>query len=201
MTKKAAPRIAILGWGSLIWDTRPEFDEQHGPWEDEGPVLKLEFSRISDSRKGALTLVIDDEHGQECRVQYALSKRKDPADAIADLRCREGTIMKRMGFWFADGSQTCQPAIPDAIAAWAKEKKMDVVVWTGLPRNFEEKAVPGQTTDFSLDAATKYLQGLSEEGKARAAEYVWRAPPYVKTKLREALSVAPWFPPQAELQA
>ena len=34
------PRIAILGWGSLIWDKRPEFDEKHAPWEDDGPALK-----------------------------------------------------------------------------------------------------------------------------------------------------------------
>ncbi|CAH2405741.1 hypothetical protein MES5069_490044 [Mesorhizobium escarrei] len=27
------PRIAILGWGPLIWDKRPEFDEKHAPWK------------------------------------------------------------------------------------------------------------------------------------------------------------------------
>lgn len=196
MNKKAELRIAILGWGSLIWDTRPEFDEKHGEWKSDGPVLKLEFSRISESRKGALTLVIDNEYGQDCTVQYALSTRRDAADAIADLRCREGTVMKRMGFWFADGSQTCAPKVPATIPDWAKAKSMDVVVWTGLPRNFEEKAVAGITTAFSLEAAKTYLQNLQEEGKAKAAEYVWRAPSYVKTKLRGELSASPWFPPQ-----
>ncbi|TIT04035.1 MAG: hypothetical protein E5W72_01625 [Mesorhizobium sp.] len=87
------PRIAILGWGSLIWDKRPEFDEKHAPWEDDGPALKLEFSRISDTRNGALTLVIDTDYGQERIVQYALSTRTNPADAVADLRCREGTVI------------------------------------------------------------------------------------------------------------
>ncbi|RWP52104.1 hypothetical protein [Mesorhizobium sp.] len=85
------PRIAILGWGSLIWDKRPEFDETC-PWEDDGPALKLEFSRISDTRKGAMTLVIDTDYGQQCIVQYALSSRANPADVVADLRCREGKL-------------------------------------------------------------------------------------------------------------
>ena len=34
--------IAILGWGSLLWDERPEFDGQHGDWKFDGPVVPLE---------------------------------------------------------------------------------------------------------------------------------------------------------------
>ncbi|WP_457663205.1 hypothetical protein [Sinorhizobium medicae] len=198
MNKKADLRIAILGWGSLIWDKRPEFDEKHEKWEDDGPVLKLEFSRISETRKGALTLVIDNDYGQDCTVQYTFSTRKDPVDAIADLRCREGTIMKRMGFWFADGSQTCEPDVPQTIPLWAKAKKIHVVVWTGLPRNYEKEASPGNKSVFSVEAATAYVQNLPAEGKAKAAEYIWRAPNYVTTPLRTALLSAPWFPPPAE---
>jgi hypothetical protein len=101
--KKAAPRIALLGWGSLIWDKRPDFDKYHGEWLADGPILPLEFSRVSgETRKRALTLVIDPDNGTNCTVQYAMSTRKDPDDAIADLRCREGTVMRCMGFWFAD---------------------------------------------------------------------------------------------------
>ena len=122
------PRIAILGWGSLLWDERPEFDETHDDWQPDGPILPLEFSRVSGSRKRALTLVIDSENGTDCRVAYAMSKRRSPEDAIADLRCREGTVMKRIGFWFADGSIRCDPEVPDAIVPWAKGKGLDVVV-------------------------------------------------------------------------
>jgi len=46
MTKKAPPRIAILGWGSLIWDVRAEFDDQHDEWHDDGPELPLETFRL-----------------------------------------------------------------------------------------------------------------------------------------------------------
>lgn len=48
--------IAILGWGSLLWDERPEFDQHHGVWQFDGPHLNLEFSRKSSSRENALTL-------------------------------------------------------------------------------------------------------------------------------------------------
>lgn len=201
MTEKPAlPRIAILGWGSLIWDERSDFDDWHDKWEDDGPVLDLEFSRISGkTRKHALTLVIDRENGVPCRVQFAFSKRRNPEDAIADLRCREGTIMKRIGYYFADNSQKCALVVPDTIVSWAKDKKIDVVVWTGLPSNFkEEKTKLGlkePDATFSVANAIDHLQSLPADGKAMAAEYVWRAPVYVDTPLRRALEGAPWFKP------
>jgi hypothetical protein len=38
-------KIAILAWGSLIWDRR---DLQiAGDWQAGGPIVKIEFSRVS----------------------------------------------------------------------------------------------------------------------------------------------------------
>ena len=112
--------IAILGWGSLIWDEQPAFDKQHADWQPDGPELPLEFSRISQSRSDALTLVIDSLHGEACRVAYSLSSRRDPEDAICDLRSWEGTTRRNIGYYFADGSKQqareasadCAPTIP-----------------------------------------------------------------------------------------
>ena len=58
-------KIAILGWGSLLWDKHPEFDEQHAEWHFDGPRLKIEFSRVSTLRNSALTLVLDTKSGKE----------------------------------------------------------------------------------------------------------------------------------------
>ena len=182
-------KIAILGWGSLIWDKRPEFDAHHEEWLPGGPVLQLEFSRISESRKGALTLVIDNEHGTACETSFVVSTRKNPDDAMADLRCREGTIMSRIGYHFADASRTCSPEVPGTIAPWAADKGFDVVVWTGLASNFKKRT----GKDFSIPNAVAYLQSLPPEGKAMAASYIWRAPEFVKTSLRTALQIEAWF--------
>lgn len=195
--KMKPPQIAILAWGSLIWDDRwPAFDDQRGDWLEDGPVLPLEFSRVSKTRKGALTLVIDPDNGNDCKVMYAMSRRKNPADAIADLRDREGTIMDHMGFYFSqEPDRKCVPAVPDAIAAWAKSKKFDVVVWAGMPSNFPDKNAVKKDEAFSIDAAVAHLQKITPEGKAAAATYVWRAPGLVVTKLRTRLQAEPWFPP------
>ncbi len=188
-------RICILGWGSLLWDKRLEFDDHHGPWGMDGPTIKLEFSRVSESRLRALTLAIDPAHGAPCRIAYAESTRKNPDDAICDLRSREGTVLRHIGAMFLDGSrsQGGDEATREAIRPWAREKKFDVVVWTDLPADFQKKTgIP-----FSVDAACIHLQGLSAEGKARAAEYVWRAPDFIVTPLRQHLQQEPWFqPPQ-----
>jgi hypothetical protein len=44
-----SPRIAILAWGSLLWEGGAEFDRWHGQWKFDGPTLELEFCRISES--------------------------------------------------------------------------------------------------------------------------------------------------------
>lgn len=64
-------KIAILGWGSLLWDQRAEFDKKHEDWQFDGPSLMLEFSRVSQTRNGALTLVLDFNNGKPCQVAYA----------------------------------------------------------------------------------------------------------------------------------
>ena len=182
-------RIAILGWGSLLWDERPELDRTLDNWQLDGPILPLEFSRVSESRERALTLVIDTDNGTDCKVAFAMSRRRSPEDAIADLRCREGTLRKRIGFWFADGSCRCEPVVPDAIVLWARNKGLDIVVWTGLSSNFRKEVGKG----FSVKSAINHLQGLPPKGKANAATYVWRAPSFIRTKLRAALETEPWF--------
>ncbi len=87
-------RVGILGWGSLIWDPREL--PREGVWQEQGPSLPMEFSRVS--RDGRLTLVIDPEHGEVVPTLFVLSPRTDIEDAIADLRTREGTNSANIGF-------------------------------------------------------------------------------------------------------
>jgi hypothetical protein len=190
--------IVILAWGSLIWDDKwPEFDKQRWDWLKDGPILPLEFSRVSASRDKALTLVIDTVDGKDCTVMYAQSKRANPDDAIVDLRDREGTMMKHMGFYFAkDPARKCVPLVPPSIPVWASSKKIEVVIWAGMPSNFSEKNAVKAGTKFSDEAAVAHLQNITPKGKAAAAEYVWRAPELVVTPLRSKLQAEPWFEKQ-----
>ncbi len=184
-------KIAILGWGSLLWDNRPDFDQWHEVWQSDGPTLKIEFSRISTSRSGALTLVIDEKHGTPTTVAWCLSKRVNPDDAVCDLRCREGTTLKNIGR--IDVAQQAErqdfSTTHDTIVSWAREKGLDVVIWTALKSNFQEKT----KRPFSVEAALSHLRALTAEGKAKAAEYIRRAPSFVQTPLRTAVEKESWF--------
>jgi len=188
---KTVARIAILGWGSLLWDISDKgFGDQHEDWKLDGPTLKLEFSRKSTSRLNALTLVIDPIHGQECHVAYSLSKRPSLDEAIADLSAREKTKNGSVGVAFADGSRPNgrDSSSIDVISQWAKDQSIDVVIWTDLPGSFS-----GVPKHEFIKAAVDHVQRLPTEGKVKAAEYVWRAPDFVVTPLRNVLQSEPWF--------
>lgn len=184
-------QTAVIGWGSLLWDGGSAFDRWHDEWRTDGPTLSIEFSRVSASRLGALTLVIDPSFGAPTTVAWCLSKRKDPADAAADLRCREGCAVKyitRLDLPVPEEAPALSVS-QQAIADWASTRKLDAVVWTALPSNFETEV----HRPFSVEEAVAYIKRLAPPSKSRAAEYMWRAPDFVRTPLRTALENTPWF--------
>ena len=175
-------KIAILGWGSLIWDQRdlPTL----GVWQKGGPVLPIEFSRISSD--GRLTLVIDEKNGVPVKTRYVESGSGTLGQAIEDLRKREGTSKSMIGV--ASKTINNAKAGSDTIKDWAVDNKWDGVIWTGLPSNFEDiKNVP-----FTVENGLTYLKGLGAEKRAKAWEYIERAPEEVVTPLRQALVEKGW---------
>ena len=148
-------KIAILGWGSLIKEPRDL--PIVGEWQPDGPKLWIEFSRISrkGERAGCLTLVIDEKCESEVTTLHVLSKRSDLSQAIAELQKREGTSADDIGFCevatgrFAPNALSRHPKSCECILAWAKDKKLDAVVWTALPRRFKGPVFSPKPINFS----------------------------------------------------
>lgn len=178
-------RIVFLGWGSLIWDPREL--PVVGDWQSGGPVLPIEFSRVSSGNR--LTLVIDPDNGAPVPTQFVQSPRLKLSDAISDLQQREGMpSSKRIGF--VDRSTGTQSARVDAIATtieeWAGARGIDAVVWTDLPPNFEERL----GKKFSIETAASHVRGLTAEEFEGARRYLRAAPDEVETPLRAHLRTA-----------
>ena len=184
-------RIAILGWGSLLWEPWPDFDRWRDAWRIDGLALKLEFSRISSSRKGALTLVIDPVCGVPNPVAYSISARAAVDDALADLQRREGTTALHIGYVCLASSRHRYRDLDagKTIEAWGSRNGLDAVIWTDLPSNFEEKT----GLRFSVTDAIEYLKKLDESSRSTALQYICQAPPFVQTPLRSALGADLWF--------
>ena len=182
-------KIAVLGWGSLIWDRRDL--PIVGEWQHGGPILPIEFSRISSN--GRLTLVIDEEHGADVPTRYARSAGGSLTDAIDGLWNREGRPPRdRIGFvnlvsdTEQDWSRQRHPAACDRIKAWARAQNWEAVVWTALISNFSEK----RGESYSSEAAARYFSDLTGETRIRAAEYVGKAPQEVDTPFRRLVAAA-----------
>jgi hypothetical protein len=190
-------QIAFLGWGSLIWDPRPKFDSKVGPWKSDGPVLPVEFCRISKTRRGALVLVIDRALGTEVEVLHTLSLRSDPADALSDLRSREGTSAQKIGFvnLLTGEARSRYPEVAATIKSWATPRDIQYVAWTDLESNFESK----KSVEFSPEAALDHLKSLGTAGLREAVIYIVKAPKQVDTKLRQWLATVDWFKEKVEL--
>ena len=78
-------KIACLGWGSLVWDSRGL--PVHKPWFMDGPLLPIEFVRQSEG--GRITLVL--VSNLACvRSLWALMSVTDLAKAKEELADREG---------------------------------------------------------------------------------------------------------------
>lgn len=148
-------RIAILGWGSLVWDPRDL--PLASAWLVGGPQLPIEFSRVSDN--GRLTLVIDPINGVPIASRFATSRRDELDQAVEDLRRREGpTRRENIGSACAQDAGDAND-IAAHLAVWCRGASFDAVVWTALAPNFAEK----RRQPFGVDAALAYLAQLTGE--------------------------------------
>ena len=178
-------RVAILGWGSLLWNPGTLRSERR--WRSDGPWLPVEFARISNlkeknGRPPYLSLVIF-PHAGLVRTYWDVSLVGEIAEACLDLKSREGCGIEHIAYLTRDDAawSSTTPGLGERIRDWLDRKKNDVdaVIWTNLAWK-----LPGVAT-FTVEEGMRWLRVLREAKKDNAAEeYIRRAPPQTDTCLR-----------------
>jgi len=184
-------RIAILGWGSLLWDLDDLTPKVAGPWAlRSGPKLPMEFSRISPKRATSLVVCLDPEHGVGCATHAIRSVRTGIDAAITDLAARERAPAHRIGWADAAGrGHGRMPEVVAAVGAWCAERGWAAAVWTDLEPNFRETTGAA----FTVAEGVGYLRTLGDASLGEARRYIRQAPPTTRTPLRRALACDPWW--------
>lgn len=167
--------IAVIGWGSLIWDQRDL--KLSTRWHRNGPELPVEFARKSSD--GRLTLVIQAGVAMQ-RTYWARSAYPDLAEARHALRRREGTLERNI-VCVAPGASPSQVAGAHSVRDWLSAiGSLDAAVFTGLP--------PSNGVD-TLAGGVDYLRILdtTTETFRVAKEYVTKAPEQINTPVRKVM--------------
>jgi len=190
-------KIAVLGWGSLIWNPKRESGELNladDKWFSDGPELPIEFARISNDKR--LTLVLFSP-AKKVPVLWAMMAPDNLDDAINNLMEIEGIPAfrkDRIGYVnLQSGEQrsTVVADIADEIRRWACMKKVDAVIWTDLPPKFKEET----GIEFTEENVISYLNSLRNDSKKKAEEYIRRAPRQIRTVFRSVVEkTLGWFP-------
>lgn len=179
-------KIAILGWGSLIWQPKElEFDKEF-KWKENGPTLPIEFARIS--KDGRLTLVIT-ASGTTVPVLYTLSKYHSLNEAILNLAVREGVGRKSIGNYDRK-SDTFYPNFPykNEIKNWIKNTDFDAVIWTNLGENWNIKNDNGDVIcQIVPKKRIEYLKEIHGNTSALAEEYIRKTPLQIQTDFRKEI--------------
>lgn len=164
----------MVGFGSLIWNSGTL--ELESPWHTDGPLLPVEYARVS--KDGRLTLVVVSGADPQ-ETLWARSRYDDLGEARENLRVREGTATAYVGFWEEGLVQTSDSGL--AISNWARQRGLRGAVWTALPprdaRGFERAMPP--------EEALVYLSNLQGRMKEVAMEYVAKTPSQIDTRVRK----------------
>lgn len=176
----SAPKIACIGWGSLIWEPRdlPII----GDWHSNGPSLPVEFARQSSADHITLVIV---ESDHRVPTLWAELNVETVAQAVEALRVREGVPYESsIGRWPNDTQKEYLSS--DAIAEWATANGVQAVVWTAL--------LPGMKGNRgsipTLDELTVHLAKLEGSALSKAKIYIANAPSQIATPYRQDLAKA-----------
>lgn len=177
--KNIQMKIACLGWGSLIW--RPGGLKIQNKWFEDGPLLPIEFTRISCDKR--VTLVID-KKARPVRVLWALMDTNNLQEALNSLKERER--VKNEGdihFLTAEKQNATEgESTIKSIKKWMDLKNLDAVIWTGL--SYSKKTNKERPT---IAAVIKHLKGLCYNDQKNAEEYIRKAPRQIDTEYRRKI--------------
>lgn len=175
--------IVIIGWGSLIWDSR-DLNLRDGEWYKDGPRLPVEFARVSED--GRLTLVIVPNSGVPLQqTLWAYSACNTLEKAKKDLVKREGTYNCVSVINVNEGRAVASDSITKTIFDWCKEKDLDGAVWTNLkPKNQNN----GESV-MTPNEAISYLHGLEHDILDEARNYIKNAPKQIQTPIRKKVCI------------
>lgn len=191
--KGALMSIAILAYGSLIWDEENLAEHITGGWaRGEGPGLPVEFSRISPKRKRALVLVVDETAPAPVPTSVTTSRRESIHEAAHDLARRERAPIEAIGMAERGGgrARNCPAGIGRIVNGWLEaQETYRAAVWTNLPGNFPQ--VAGE--DFTHAAGLRWLKGLGPESLEEAWRYITFAPEETDTPFRRFLARDDWW--------
>lgn len=174
-------KIAILAWGSLLWNDKQLKLESN--WQKSSIKLPLNFSRISDKGKGRLTLVVD-QYGTNNNIYFGITKIQDLNVAINALKTREKTVKKFIGYINLKNNTYRTTNLNNhqlqTIQNWAINNKLDAVIWTDIPPNFQE--IMGEP--FSVKSAMGYINSQKKDRKMynKILEYIFLSKIYGKIK-------------------
>jgi hypothetical protein len=171
-------KIACIGWGSLIW--RPGGLEIQNYWFEDGPILPIEFTRISDNNR--VTLIIDPK-ANPVRTLWALMTCPSLDKAKESLKQREGVdsieLIRSIGITDETTDTTSQ-----IIKNWLKEKDLDFAIWTGL--SYSRKTKQKRP---SIASIISHLRDLEASQRRNAEEYIRKAPKQIDTEYRREIEI------------
>ena len=187
-------KIAILGWGSLIWQPKELAYNKTFGWQKDGPILPIEFARIS--KDGRLTLVIT-ENGTKVPVLNTLSKYHNLEEAVLNLAVREGSGRNNIGSYDKNKDTfSSKFRFEDELKNWIKNTDFDAVIWTNLDENWNIKNEKGDIIrQIEPERRIEYLKELKENASAIAEEYIRRTPIEINTDFRKEIEATlNWTP-------
>ncbi len=169
-------KIACLGWGSLIWNPKNLLIQNK--WFEDGPILRVEFTRQSDD--GRMTLIIDNE-AKPVRTLWALMTTDNLKASVESLKKRE-SIKKDDLIHFIEVTDETADETKQTIIDWLKYQNLDAAIWTGLSLN---KGIQKERPD--IESVIRHLRELEHNARKVAEEYIRKAPKQIDTEYRRRI--------------
>jgi hypothetical protein len=178
-------KIAIVSFGSLVFE--PRNLKIQGQWNETGPIIKCEFSRISSNKR--LTVVVDENNGSLVQSLWAESAFTNINLAIRNFREREGSDLNKISVLnvrTGEKSESCNrhQETSRTILNWAREEELDHVIWSGLGVRFLDAI----GVRFNVENALEYLNTLEQPDKLNSIRYILNVHPNIQTNFRRAFN-------------